>query len=429
MKIVHLTPGSGGNFYCKNCLRDKALLSTFMDQGHDVQMIPMYLPLNVDDESVTGDAPIFYGAINMYLKEKVPLWRYAPGWLTRFFDSYRLLNFAAKQSKPTQTRGLEEMTLSMLRGEDGRQSAELDQLIQYLKTEVKPDIVHLSNALLMGVARSMKKQLGAAIVCSLQDENEWIDLMGEAYQSRVWNIMADRADDVDRFVAPSHCFAELSQKRMRIPPEKVRIVYDGINFKGYEQSGLPFDPPVIGYLCRMSEYFGLDILVDAYIQLKNEKQFRDLKLYMTGGYSREDKSFVNGIQRKLSGRGYLNDVRIFKTFERNDRIRFLKDLTLLSVPVPGGEAFGTYLLEALAAGVPVVQPHVGCYPEFIEITNGGIIYEPNRSENLANAMATLLLDPEKTRLLGNQGRESVINRFSIEEMTKQILQVYEELSV
>ena len=426
MKIVYVTPGSGGTFYCQNCFRDSGLLKALSELGHEMIKSPMYLPANLDDDSGVVDTPVFFGAINIYLKEKLPFYRHAPEWLERIFDSQALLQLAAKKSGSTQASGLEEMTISMLLGEKGRQASELDHLINYLR-QINPDVVHLSNALLLGLTHRLKKDLGTGVVCSLQDENEWIDLMDESYQEKIWNIMAERAEDVDFFVTASQYYSEKSQKQLGILGDKIKVIYGGVNLEGYEISSLPFDPPVIGYLCRMSEYFGLGILVDAFIGLKKESRFKDLKLHITGGYTGEDKHFVKELLKKISKEGFEKDFEIFKNFDKEDRIQFLKSLTLLSVPVPGGEAFGAYQVEALAAGVPVVQPNVGCFPEFVETTHGGIIYDPNDSETLAKSIASLLSDPNRLRKLGEQGRRVVLERFSMGNMAKDIVKVYEEV--
>ena len=181
MKIVHIIPGSGGTFYCQNCMRDNELIKALKDNGHDVHMVPMYLPLNVDVDGLMGDTPVFYGAINVYLKEKLAFYRHAPEWMERLFDSETMLQFAAKKAGSTRASGLEEMTISMLLGDEGRQASELEHLIKFLRMHIKPDVVHLSNALLLGLARRLKKDLGAAVVCSHQDENEWVDPMHEQY--------------------------------------------------------------------------------------------------------------------------------------------------------------------------------------------------------------------------------------------------------
>lgn len=428
MKIVYITPGSGMSFYCQNCFRDTALLKSLLALGHDVVRVPMYLPSNLDSgDEITG-TPVFYGAINVYLKEKLPFYRHAPVWLERILDSNVLLNFAAKKAGSTRASGLEEMTLSMLHGEMGRQASELDHLVQYLKNEIAPDVVHISNALLLGLAHKLKKDLGVGVVCSLQDENEWVDLMDEAYQEQVWNLMAKKAEDVDLFVTASQYYSEKSQKQLKIPGDKIKVIYGGICLDGYIKSPLPFDPPVIGYLCRMSEYFGLGILVDAFIKLKKEIRFKDLKLHLTGGYSSDDKSYVNAQMKKIAQNGFEGDVHIFKDFEKDSRVQFLKSLTLLSVPVPSGEAFGAYQVEALAAGVPVVQPNVGCYPEFVEATNGGILYEPNTSDQLAGSIASLLEDTEKVRRLADQGHRVVMERFSMDAMAKNMARIYDNVA-
>jgi glycosyltransferase involved in cell wall biosynthesis len=426
MKIVYVTPGTGDAFYCQNCFRDSELLKSFIALGHDVLKVPMYLPTDLDTNGNVKDSPVFFGAINIYLKEKFPFYRHAPMWLERLLDSHALLHLAAKKSGSTRAEGLEEMTISMLLGEKGRQATELDHLIDYLR-DVKPDIVHLSNALLLGLAHRLKHDLGASVVCSLQDENEWIDLMDESYQKKIWDIMKDRAKDVDLFVTASRFYADKSQQQFGIPASNIKVISGGVNLADYEISPLPFDPPVIGYLCRMSEYFGLGILVDAFIALKKDKGFKDLKLFITGGYAGEDKKFLKKMSKKISAHGFEQDVTLFKHFDKKSRIEFLKSLTLLSVPVPGGEAFGAYQVEALAAGVPVVQPNVGCFPEFVEITKGGVIYEPNDSETLANTIAPLLSGPDKTRKLGDQGRKTVLERFSMKNMAAETAKVYEEV--
>ncbi len=427
MKIVHITPGSGGVFYCQNCFRDSELIKALIELGNDVHNVPIYLPINNNDHDINVDTPVFYGAINVYLKEKIPLYRKAPGWLERIFDSDTMLNYAAKKSASTEAVGLEEMTISMLKGEEGRQASELDHLIKYLSKEVKPDIVHLSNALLLGLAKRLKYDLGAKVVCSLQDENEWIDLMDEEYQVKVWNLMAERAVDVSLFVTSSQFYAEKSKTQLKLPAKKIKVVYGGINLDGYKESSLPFDPPVIGYLCRMSKDFGLDILVDAFIRLKNETPNKKLQLFINGGYSDIDKPFVKKQLDKISANGFGDDVKIFDKFDKANRIEFLKSLTLLSVPVPKGEAFGTYQIEALAAGVPIVQPNVGCYPEFIEATKGGIIFEPNDGEHLAKAIASLLNDPDKVRKMSKHGMEVIKQKFIVQNMAKEMLKSYESI--
>ncbi len=427
MKIVHVTPGSGGTFYCQNCMRDSDLIRALNSLGHETLLVPMYLPPDFGHNGKAGETPIFYGAINLYLKEVFPPYRHAPRWLTSLFDSRPFLRYAAKKAGSTRASGLEEMTISMLRGEEGRQAGELEHLVRFLGEAVKPDIVHLSNALLLGLARRLKYDLGARVVCSLQDEDEWVDPMRESYRGTVWSLMAERVADVDMFVTPSRYYAEKARNQLNIPAGKMRVIPNGIAPEGYKQSPLPFDPPVIGYLCRMSEYFGLGVLVDAFIRLKRDARFRNLRLHLTGGRSGDDKTFIRAMLKNISRQGYARDVRIFEHFDQANRIGFLESLTLLTVPVLHGEAFGAYQAEALAAGVPVVQPDVGGFPEFVEATGGGLIYRPNTGEALAHALASLLAQPDRVRELGARGRAAAREKYSLNGMAENMAALYRNM--
>ena len=427
MKIAHITPGTGGQFYCQNCFRDGSLLDSSLELGHEIHTVPMYLPLDLDDRARDGDVPVFYGAINIYLKEKSSLYRNAPSWVEQALDSSPMLRLAARMAGSTQASGLEEMTLSMLKGEEGKQASELDRLVQYLATEIQPDVVHLSNALLLGLAGRMRRDLGCKVICSLQDENEWIDPMDGAYQEKIWGLMAEKAVDVDRFIAASHYYSRFSQDKLNIPASKIHVVYAGIHLDGYEKSPLPLDPPVIGYLSRMSEALGLGILIDAFLLLRREPEFEDLRLHITGGHAAEDKPFIRQMHKTIRQQGCEDSVRVFDAFDRPDRIDFLKSLTLLSVPVPAGEAFGTYQIEALAAGVPIVQPDAGGFPEFVAATDGGVIYAPNDSQTLAVSIASLLLQPDRLRHHAEAGGRAVREQFSIQNTVRDMARIYEDV--
>lgn len=425
MKIIHIVPGSGDQFYCQNCMRDNSLVAAMKNMGHNANTVPMYLPLSPDDRNTT--APVFYGAINVYLKQRIPLYRHAPKWIERLFDSRWMLNYAAKKSGSTRAYGLEEMTLSMLRGEAGNQSSELSHLIHWLKLEGQPDIVHLSNSLLLGLANQIRTELDVPVVCSLQDENQWIDPMREEYRQEVWNIMMEKAQNVDAFIAVSSYYGKVMQQRLNQPDTKMHIVHIGINLDEYSAFQNVPDPPVIGFLSRLSKCHGLDILIDAFIRLKQSSQFKNLQLHLTGGYSQEDQPFVKDQLYLLKRASCLQDVRIFHDFNRINRIAFLKNLSLLSVPVAGGEAFGTYLLEAAACSVPVVQPADGAFPELVKKLQGGIVYHPNTAELLAMRIDELLNRPADMLRLGSQGRKNVKKYFSIEEMARKTLTVYQQV--
>ena len=90
MRILQLTPGTG-SFYCGQCLRDNALALALRARGHEVHMIPLYLPLLTDERSALDDTPIFFGGINVYLEQKFALFRNTPAWIDRLFNAPGLL--------------------------------------------------------------------------------------------------------------------------------------------------------------------------------------------------------------------------------------------------------------------------------------------------------------------------------------------------
>src|SRR6266516_805784 len=165
MTIVQITPGAGG-MYCGNCFRDNALVAALRQLGHDVLMVPLYLPLTLDEEDQSAGTPIFFSGINVYLEQQSALFRQAPKWFHDLFASRSLLKWAAGKAAKTKAQDLGELTLSMLQGEHGNQERELEELIAWVKTQPKPDLICLSNSLLIGMARQLKSELGVPVVCN-----------------------------------------------------------------------------------------------------------------------------------------------------------------------------------------------------------------------------------------------------------------------
>lgn len=427
MRIAQLVPGSGNAFYCENCLRDASIITELQRHGHQPLVVPLYLPIVLETENYEPSAPIFFGGINVYLQQKSLLFRKTPRWLDRILDSPFLLKLAGKRSGMTQASELGDMTLSMLLGEKGNQAKEVKRLTNWLKESGKPDLVQLSNALLLGMARQIKKELGIPILCLLQDEDIWIDAMPEPLRTKLWATMSERASDVSAFISVSEYYKEQMSQRLNIPPEKIHVIYTGIQTEKYKQSELPYNPPVIGYLERQCKEKGLDVLAKAFVILKRDDRFKNVKLMIAGGMTPGDEPFVDGIKRYLTQSGVIDDVKFLPNLNIKERIEFLSTLTILSVPAEHREAFGIYVIEALASGVPVVQPNHGAFTELMNILKGGIIYEPNEPEVLAREMGSLLSNPERAKELGNIGKKAVEERFKIEYTAKEFVEVMTNL--
>ncbi len=423
MKVVHIVPGSGGTFYCQNCMRDSALVPALRKAGVDAVMMPLYLPLFTDGNPVDNDRPVFFGGINAWLQQQFKLFRNTPRWVDRLFDTRWMLKRAAAMEGTTSPEGLGPMQLSMLRGEDGNQRKEVMRLIEFLKETEKPDLIYISNALLLGLAKEIKEALDIPIVCSLQDEEGWLDAIAEPYRTQCWDLLAERCQYVDRFVAVSAWYAERMQQRLKLTADRIDVVHIGIDLSGYEPASLDFNPPVLGFLSRMNSGLGLDQLVDAFIELKQKPGLENLKLRATGGLVGDDQKCVEQFRKKLAAAGMEKDAAFLPDFSREQRQAFLKTLTVMCVPVKEPEAFGTFIIESLASGVPVVQPNSGAFPELIEATGGGVLYE----NDLVGTLNDLLSDPDKVRLLGSAGREAVQRDFGIERMAEKIQTIYKQL--
>lgn len=426
MKIVQITPGSGDSFYCENCLRDAALVTAMRKLGHDVLMVPLYLPLQADKNASLSNAPIFFGGINVFLQQKSALFRRTPRWFDRLFDSPKLLRWAGRKAGMTSARSLGETTISMLRGEDGRQKKELDRLVEWLLLEDnKPDIVCLSNILLAGLARRIKESLGVPVVCLLQDEDGFVDGLASPYTTQAWEILGERSADMDAFISVSQYYAGVMQQRLGLRADRMHVVYMGIPLDAYESHQNSVEIPTIGYLSRMCFDKGLDTLVEAFVILKKNDKLRSLRLRVAGGKSDNDEPFISHIRRRLSSQGLTDDAEFLSNFAGDARLAFLRTLSVLSVPEKQPVAYGLYVLEALAAGVPVVQPASGVFPELLEMTGGGVLYEPGNAAALAAAMEPLLLDPNHARRLGKQGRQKLREKLNIEQTAKEIVRIYQ----
>jgi len=434
MNIVQITPGAGG-MYCGNCFRDNALVAALRRQGHEVLMVPLYLPMTLDEEDQSAGTPTFFSGINVYLEQKLSFFRRAPDWLHRLLESPALLKWAAGKAARTRAEELGDLTISMLRGEEGNQARELDELIAWLKQKPHPDVICLSNALLAGLVRKLKQELRSPVVCMLQGEDYFLDSLPQAQRDEAWKTLAARAAEADLFLAPSRYFGDLMCRRLNLPAGRVRVVFNGINLDGYDKNAEretrnaeQRSAPVLGYFARMCREKGLDRLVEAFILLKRRERTKDLKLRVGGGCGPSEEPFVNALRERLKTNGVLHDVEFHPNIDRAAKLDFLRSLTVFSVPALYGEAFGLYVAEALASGVPVVQPRAASFPELIEGTGGGVLYEPGDVKALADAVESLLADPEKLRALSQAGRKAVLQDFSADRMAENIARVFGEFS-
>lgn len=426
MKIVHIIPGFGGTFYCGNCLRDSGVVASLKSMGHDAVTLPMYLPLSMNGQVNNDGIPVFYGAVNIYLKQ-FPVFRHMPKWFEKLMNSSAMLKFAAKKSGSTRASGLEDLTESMLMGADGHQSAELQHLVDFLKYHEKPDVIHVSNVLLLGMAQKLREEVKVPVVYSLQDEDVWVDAMHENRREKMWQLLAEKAKDVTAFIAVSDFFAGVMQKKMSIPDKKLHVLHVGVKPEAYPYSKPAGNPQAIGYLSRICEENGFEILVDAFIQLKENPAFKTLKLIATGGMTGDDTRFITKQINKFKQKNLSSYFELRQDFNQSALGDFFASVSVLSVPVLKGEAFGLYQIEALASGIPLVQPALGAFPEIVNASGGGALFEPNTASALAQKLSEVLLNPSKLEAMSIAGRKAVEEHFNCGVLSQKMVEIYTSL--
>jgi glycosyltransferase involved in cell wall biosynthesis len=404
-------------------MRDNSLARHLIDHGHEVTMLPTYLPHLLDEKSAgTENTPIFLGGINVYLQHKFPLFRKSPKWLDNLFNSKPLLRWVAGKRGMTSPRELGEITLSTLRGKDGPLVKEVDKVIEWFKQYGQPDVLILSTILLAGVGRAVREELNLPLIGFLQGEDGFLDSLLPEYREEAWNLIGTDARELDGCVSPSHYFANFMGNRLGIPENKIKYFLNGISFDGYEGANSKPEQPTIGYFARMCPEKGLDLLVDAFIELKKSDQHKELRLAIAGTLPSENIIYLEEQKTKISRAG-LDDFVDFETnLSRADKIRFIKGLSLFCVPARFPEAFGLYVIEAMAAGVPVVLPDHGSFPEIIRETEGGILYGKDEPSGLIHALSTMLSDKLQAKQLAEQGRAAVHEKYSNDRLARELVE-------
>ncbi|MEW6236671.1 MAG: glycosyltransferase family 4 protein [Candidatus Omnitrophota bacterium] len=426
MKIIKIVPGTG-NFYCGSCIRDTALVRALRRLDHEAVLQPLYLPLCSDESISDSGDRIFFGGVNVFLQQKADFFQKTPRWFDRIFDSRWLLQLSSRQAGMTKASELGEMTLSMLAGEEGRQVKELRRFIEWLKQEEKPDAVILSNALLLGLSKSISQVLGLPLLCTLQGEDGFLDALTEPYRTAAWRQLESKVKYVDMFIPVSFYYNGVMKQRLNIPAEKCAVVQNGISLDGYRERAEEIKTPTIGFLARLCAAKGLDRLIEVFIHLKKHPEFHSLRLKIAGVMTSGDKPFVKEMKKLLDKAGVLPDASFHPNIAREEKIEFLNTLSVLSVPATYGEAFGLYAIEAMAAGVPVVQPQHGGFTEIVETSGGGVLYDPNESGAYESALAEILLNPGKAREMGRLGKKAVRDHFNVDRMAREILKIIENL--
>jgi glycosyltransferase involved in cell wall biosynthesis len=446
VRIAYISAGAA-DMYCGSCLHDNTLVAALQRLGHDAVLVPTYTPLRTDEPGVAIER-VFFGALNVYLKQIAPPLR--RGWprVERLLDRPGLVALVSRLGSATDPGRLGELTLSVLRGEQGNQAGELDKLVAWLRDSFRPDVVHLTNSMFAGFARRLKAELGVPVVCSVQGEELFLDGLAEPSRGAVRAALAERAQDVDLFVAPSRFYADLMASYLQVERGRLAVVPLGLNLVGHgsghnvghgsghgagrgagrDAARGAGEPWVVGYLGRIAPEKGLDLVAAAFRQLAAALGGAGhVRLHVAGYLPPQHRRYLRDVERQLRGWGLAGDYSYAGEVTREEKIAFLAGLDLLAVGTAYPEPKGLYVLEALANGVPVVAPRHGAFPELLAETGGGVLVAPGDPAALAAALAELLRDPGRRERLGRAGREAVHARYGDEAMAAATLALYQGL--
>ena len=432
MKILYITAGAAG-MYCGSCLRDNALASELIRQGHDVTLLPLYTPTLTDEPNVSSEKT-FFGGISVFLEQRSPIFRHTPRWLDKIWDSQFALKAASKRSIAVDPDSLSELTISILKGELGNQGKEISKFVNWLKSQPPPDVVDMQNSMLIGLAKPIKEATRRPVCCTLQGEDLFLNGMREPYHSQALELIHDHAKYVDAFIAVSGYYADFMAGYIGVPREKIHVVPLGINLKDYEAIKVPLRPRengnfTVGYFARIAPEKGLRELAEAYRLLRKRDDFPPARLEVAGYLAPEHKGYLREIEREMQEWGLAGEFHYHGALEREDKLRFFQNIDVLSIPTTYAEAKGLSVIEAMASGVPVVQPNWGSFPEMVERAGGGLLYEPNDAASLADSIYSLWKNPELANDLAKRGAAGVREHYTVSRMAERALEVYASLAV
>ena len=425
MRILSITAGAAG-MYCGSCLRDNALAAELMRRGHQVTLLPLYTPTNPDETNVSRKRVLF-GGISIYLQHYLPFFRRSPKFLDRILDSPWIINAFARRSISTDPAMLGGMTISMLEGDQGVLRKEFDKLLEWIADEPIPDVINLPNSLLIGLAAPLRRALQRPICCTLQGEDLFLNGLTEPYRTRAIELIKKQIADVDVFLSVSDYYVPLMSKMLGIPHERIAVVPLGINLDGYERRQRSGETFRVGFFARVAPEKGLHLLAEAYALLRARTPGAKIRLDAAGYMNPAQLPYLEDIKRGLARAGLADEFMYHGAVDRDGKLAFLQELDVMSVPAPD-EPKGVSVLEAMAVGVPVVQPRCGSFTEMVQKTGGGLLVPPNDPQALAIALQTLYEDRAQADRLGQAGFEGVRAHYSIATSTDRLLAVYESLS-
>ena len=413
-------------------MHGNTLAAALRKAGADVLLAPVYTPLRTDEENVSIDR-LGMGGINVYLDEGLPLWRWMPALVRRQLDRPWLVSWAARRAGSTRPQQLGRLTVAMFRGEEGPLKGEIQGLIDWLQAEVRPDIVHLSNVMLAGLARPLGERLGVPVIATLSGEDSFLEKLPSPYYARARAELRARAADLAGLVAMCRYYADFMAEYLAVPREKIDVIRPGLNLDGFggergkaERTGTN-RPKTIGFFSRICADKGLHLLVEALHAMGEAGNLPPCRLRVAGYLDRPDRAYLDEIRKRVAAWGMADRFEYVGELDRPGKIAFLQSLDVFCLPGMFRQSKGLPVLEAWAGGVPAVLPDHGAFSEMIADTHGGLLYDPQRPEALAEALSRMLCDEALAAQCGRLAQRAVHERYTADRESREVLALYERL--
>ena len=358
--------------------------------GHEASLVPTYTPIRVDEPDQSGSR-VFYGGVNVYLRSRFGWWGGLPGWMTHWLDRPGLIRWATRRAVSNEAASLGQLTLDMLAGESGPHQQAGEVLIGHIVAELRPDAVIFSNALLVGALRTLRQQFSGPILCTLQGDDVFLDALPGSVRDAAIDAISERVREFDGFLVHSRFYRDYIAGYLRLDPARFHQLPLSIDAGDYVASPPPQTnrPFTVGYFARIAPEKGLHHLAEAFAHL--HAQHPEALLRVGGYLGPQHQAYLKSIEQRLAGTGsafkYVGSPGTIA-----EKRAFYESVDVLSVPTEFLEPKGLYVLEALASGVPVVQPAHGAFTELIETTGGGLLVPPRDPAALAEALARLKSD-------------------------------------
>ena len=408
MHIAIVTAGGAGMF-CGSCMHDNTWAAALRAAGDEVTLIPTYTPLRLD-ETDQSETRVFLGGINVYMEHRLRFWQRLPALATRWLDAPWVLRLATRFGVSNDAHLLGALTLDVLQGTHGPQAREIETLVRFLADDLKPDAILFSNALLSGAVPALRAAYDGPIWCVLQGDDVFLLDLPEPYRQQAIAQVAANSRAFTGFLTHSSYYAEFMSDLLNLPRNQFRQVPLSIDPAGHDGVPGPRDDErfTVGYFARICPEKGLHELLRAFQIL--HQQYPQTRLVAGGYLGSRDTAYFRRLQREARPLGAAFHYA-GSPATHAEKVELIKSFDVLSVPTTYREPKGIYVLEALANGVPVVQPDHGAFPELLAATAGGLLFPAGDAAAHAAALAQLLTSDQQRIELATRGQQAVRQRF------------------